>query len=185
MQSWREKMKIILWAVLILTGFAASARAQQSITVDFSTAQLWHLYGDGQRDLYPVVLPRMAAQHSMNFSQPVLGQLIHADYKPTWWPTANMRRKDSSLPSRVSYGQPGHPIGLYRLRIAWINPSSPAFWKPVRIHGGAQTRDLYKKRSAGCVRMLDEDIERLVSNIKRASQRGEAEVQVSFGFFSG
>jgi lipoprotein-anchoring transpeptidase ErfK/SrfK len=119
----------------------------------------------------------------MNISQPVLRKFSQADYRPTWWPTANMRRNNPTLPSSVSYGQSGHPIGIYRIRIAWINPSDPSFWRPVRIHGGAKLVDLHQLKSAGCVRMLDDDIKRLVSNINLAGQGGKPEVQVSFGFF--
>lgn len=176
-------MKIFTWLVLFFAGLVASAQAQQSIIVDFSTGKLWHFYGEEQRDVYPVVLPRTDVQYTMNFSSPVLGQLRQMDYQPTWWPTANMQRDDPSLPSRIEYGQPRHPIGLYRLRIFWINPSNPTFWAPVRIHGGAQTTDLYRLKSAGCVRMLDEDIEQLVQNINRAKASGETGVRIAFGFF--
>jgi len=176
-------MRILMWVVLVWSGCVALAHAQQFITVDFSTGQLWHLYGDGQQDVYPVVLPRERVQTAMNISQPVLGKFSQADYRPTWWPTANMRRNNPTLPSSVSYGQSGHPIGIYRIRIAWINPSDPSFWRPVRIHGGAKLVDLHQLKSAGCVRMLDDDIKRLVSNINLAGQGGKPEVQVSFGFF--
>jgi hypothetical protein len=47
----------------------------------------------------------------------------------------------------------------------------------------AKTADLHQSKSAGCVRMLDEDIERLVNNINLTNQGGKPEVQVSFGFF--
>jgi|AntRauTorckE6833_2_1112554.scaffolds.fasta_scaffold10531_1 lipoprotein-anchoring transpeptidase ErfK/SrfK len=177
-------MKILTWAVLFFAGLNASAQAQQSIIVDFSTGLLWHLYGDEQQDTYPVVLPRMDVQQTMNFSRPVLGQLKHADYKPTWWPTASMRHDDPSLPRRVEYGQSRHPIGLYRLRIFWINPTNPAFWGPVRIHGGARIWDLRRSLSAGCVRMMDEDIERLVNNIDHAKASGQTGVRIAFGFFN-
>jgi len=176
-------MRTLMFVVLVWGGLAASAQATQFINVDFSTGQLWHLYGDGQRDMYPVVLPRLGVQNSLNLTQPVVGRFRHADYKPTWWPTVNMRRRNPSLPSSVSYGQPGHPIGIYRIRIDWVNPANPLFWRPVRIHGGAKSVDLHEAKSAGCVRMLDTDIAQLVSTIKLAGQGEKAEVQVSFGFF--
>lgn len=179
-----KKMKNVLLGILLFSGFGASAHTQQLIEVDFTNGQLRHFYGDAEQDVYPVVLPREAVRVSLNLIQPVHGQLNHIDHKPTWWPTKNTRRKYPSLPRKVLYGRPEHPIGIYRLRIAWTNPSKPDFWRPVRIHGGAKTTDLYLPKSAGCVRMLDEDIERLVENVQRAQRAGETEVQISFGFFS-
>jgi len=173
---------MLIMVVIACWNFAAPVQAQQYITVDFSTGQLWHMYGNGQRDVYQVVLPRQSAQNSMNLTRPVVGRYTQADYKPTWWPTSNMRRRDSSLPRAVPYGHSRHPIGLYRLRIAWQNPSNPGFWQPVRIHGGAKVADLNQAKSAGCVRMLDQDINRLVANKKRAQHQGEVEVIVTFGF---
>ena len=176
-------MNILTSAVLIWVVLVAPAHAQQIIQVDFTAGQLLHFYGEGQYDIYPVVLPRLEVQRSLNLVRPVLGQLISTDYKPTWWPTVNMGRKYPSLPRSVSYGYPGHPIGIYRLRIDWENPTNPSFWQPVRIHGGAKTIDLYQAKSAGCVRMLDEDIVRLVKKINHLRQTDEAAVQISFGFF--
>jgi len=154
-------MKIWILALLIGVGFAVKAPAQQMITVDYSTGQLYHLYtlnGEDRTDRYQVVLPKTHVQRTMGLTRPVIGTLTQADYKPTWWPTANMRRNDPSLPKAVRYGQSRHPIGIYRLRIAWQNPRNPAFWEAVRIHGNAQTSDLNGAESAGCVRMIDQDI---------------------------
>jgi len=175
-------MRRVLMIVVWLLGTIVPAHAQQFITVDFSTGQLWHMYGDNERDVYQVVLPRQSAQAAMAITQPVIGRFTQADYKPTWWPTLNMRRNDPSLPSAVRYGHPRHPIGVYRLRIAWQNPNNPGFWIPVRIHGGAKERDLNQAKSAGCIRMLDVDIERLVANKKRAQAAGQTEVIITFGF---
>ena len=181
-------MKLWILAVLICVGLVAQAQAQQMITVDYSTGQLYHLYslnGESRTNTYQIVLPKAHVQREMNLKRPVLGTFTQADYKPAWWPTENMRRKNPALPREVRYGQRGHPIGIYRLRIAWHNPSDPDFWAPVRIHGGAKTADLNEAESAGCVRMLDPDIVQMVNNISAAQQQGESVVHVSFGFFSG
>jgi lipoprotein-anchoring transpeptidase ErfK/SrfK len=174
--------------LLIFFGVATHVSAQQMITVDYSTGQLWHLYslnGESKTDSYQIVLPKIRVQQEMNLSRPVIGTLKQADYKPTWWPTANMRRKNKALPKQVRYGQHGHPIGIYRLQITWHNPIDSDFWQSVRIHGNAKQADLNEAESAGCVRMLDEDIKQMVGNIEAAQRQGEKEVQVSFGFFSG
>lgn len=177
-------MRSILLAVSFVISLVTNVQAQQMITVDFSTGQLWHLYGEGQRDVYQVVLPKQHVQQEMNLSRPVLGTFTQADYKPTWWPTASMRAMKPALPKAVQFGQSGHPIGIYRLRIAWHNPPDAAFWAPVRIHGGAKDRDLNNAESAGCIRMRDAEIQKLVRNMQQAMQKGESSVIVSFGFFS-
>jgi len=167
--------------VISITLCAGSAAAQQHITVDFTTGQLWHQHGDGQSDVYQVVLPKTTAQATMRVAQrPVIGQFDRADYKPTWGPTPNMRRRDPSLPAVVRYGHPRHALGIYRLRIAWQNSGNHEFWRYVRIHGGAKEEDLNQAKSSGCIRMLNPDIQRLVANIQAAQAAGETEVIVVF-----
>jgi hypothetical protein len=156
--------------------------AQQHVTVDFSTGQLWHQYGYGQSDVYQVVLPRPSAQATMRVNErAVIGHLTQAEYKPAWGPTPNMRRKDPSLPRIVRYGHPRHALGIYRLRIDWQKSGNHKFWQYVRIHGGAKMADLNQAKSSGCIRMLDPDIVQLVANIEAAQAAGETEVIVTFG----
>lgn len=147
--------------------FPALVAAEQIIFVDFKNARLLHYYGDPGRepDIYPIVLPKLGVQAQMGLTHPVHGTLTQVDYKPTWWPTPNMRRAKPSLPAAIKYGEAGHPIGVYRLRILWSNPSDAAFWQWIRIHGGAQLVDLGNGESSGCIRMLDADITRMVQNI--------------------
>jgi len=158
------------------------ATAQQFITVDFATGHLWHQYGDGQSDVYQIVLPKPSAQATMRLSErPVIGTLTQADYKPTWGPTPNMRRRDPSLPAVVRYGHPRHALGIYRLRIAWQNSGNHRFWQYVRIHGGAKVADLTLAKSSGCIRMLDQDILQLMANVRAAQAQGDHKVIVTFG----
>jgi len=177
----RHCIAVMVAAMMTITLCAGSAAAQQHITVDFTTGQLWHQYGDGQSDVYQIVLPTTTAQATMRVAQrPVIGQFDRAEYKPSWGPTPNMRRRDPSLPAVVRYGHPRHALGIYRLRIAWQNSGNHEFWQYVRIHGGAKEEDLNQAKSSGCIRMLDPDILRLVANIQAAQAAGETEVIVIF-----
>ena len=178
----RIARSFIMVMLLCLPMKAVAQSDEQQIVVDFSTGQLWHFHTNDQPDVYQVVLPKTEVQTTMGVSRPVHGHLTQADYKPTWWPTQNMRAGDSTLPKSVPYGNPRHPIGLFRLRIDWQNPINPNFWNPVRIHGGAKEVDLNQYKSAGCVRMLDEDIDRLVRNIEHAKGKGMVSVRVTFGY---
>lgn len=76
-----------------------------------------------------------------------------------------MKRKNPDLPDAVPYSPNDHPIGIYRLRVAWQNAPDDHFWQPIRIHAGAKVADLRLNKSAGCVRMRDPDAVHLVESI--------------------
>jgi hypothetical protein len=161
--------------------FPAAAHATTAIStidVDFDFHEV--RYRDSaNRRIYPAVLPKPNALQSMQLErQPVWGLLSQIDHKPTWWPTPNTRRARPTLPQAVPYGHRLHPIGIYRLRVHWQNPTRPNFWQYVRIHGGAKEQDLYQKLSSGCVRMLDANISEMVSLIRHAG----GTTLVTFGY---
>lgn len=159
----------------MVTGVAAVA--DQILFVDFKHGRMLHYHdASDQPDRYPVVLPLSSVRQEMMLSEPVHGTVTQIDFKPTWWPTANMRSRKPSLPESIAYGQKGHPIGLYRIRIEWMNPSDAAFWQTIRIHGGAEAKDLFTEASSGCIRMLDADIDKLVKKIEELG----GEVRVTF-----
>lgn len=167
----------VIAALLFMMIPSFSDASEQVVFVDLKNARILHYYGENKEpDIYPIVLPRTNVQRLMRLVRPIHGTFTRADYKPTWWPTENMRRKDPSLPRAVHYGEARHPIGIYRLRIAWQNPVNPRFWDAVRIHGGARADDLYEGKSSGCFRMLDSDVTRMVNIIE--SHGGEARVTV-------
>ncbi|MCA9357640.1 L,D-transpeptidase family protein [Candidatus Kaiserbacteria bacterium] len=169
--------KITFLYMFFLLAFPCSTHASSDsflISVNFKTATLFLSKAHQIIAAYPVVLPRATVQTRMRLTKVIYGEVTQVDYKPTWWPTENMLRHNPALPTAIPYGHPKHPIGLYRIRVHWINPENPSFWVPIRIHGGAKDQHLTGKFSSGCVRMKDEDISSLVEHI----DSGEARVSI-------
>ena len=76
---------------------------------------------------------------------------------PVWRPTAKVlaaaEEKGAPIPSFIPSG-PGNPLGKHVLRLGW-----PTFL----IHGTNRSDGVGVRVSAGCIRMLSEDIEHLFS----------------------
>lgn len=78
---------------------------------------------------------------------------------PTWRPTAKVRAAaeniGASLPDTFPPG-PNNPLGSYALRLSW-----PTFL----IHGTNKVEGIGTRVSAGCIRMLPEDIDYLFHTV--------------------
>lgn len=70
---------------------------------------------------------------------------------PTWTPTADMRRRDPSLPEFMDAG-PGNPLGTHAMYLDW-----PAYL----IHGTHDTRKIGRRSSSGCIGLYNEQIAQL------------------------
>ena len=83
---------------------------------------------------------------------------------PTWRPTAKIlaaaEQIGAPLPEVVPSG-PNNPLGEYALRLGWSS---------VLIHGANRADGIGARVSAGCIRMLPEDIEYLFNNIKTGTK---------------
>ncbi len=174
----RRAFLLTIGASALVSPAAQAVTYQSTITVDFDFKEVRY-QGGGVSRIYPAVLPKPTALQSMQLDRwPVWGMLSQTDREPAWMPTPNMRRANPRLPKVVRYGEPLHPIGIYRLRVNWQNPTRPSFWQYVRIHGGAKEKDLYQHLSSGCVRMLDADITDMVALLKSAG----GETRITFGY---
>ncbi|MFZ4699119.1 MAG: L,D-transpeptidase family protein [Candidatus Methylumidiphilus sp.] len=71
--------------------------------------------------------------------------------KPTWYPTAKIRRIRRNLPAAVPPGA-ANPLGDFALNLAWTN---------IRIHGTNQPQSIGTAATAGCFRMRNEDVRSL------------------------
>lgn len=83
---------------------------------------------------------------------------------PTWTPTANMRRRDPSLPVRVA-GGPRNPLGARALYL-YRNGRDTLY----RIHGTNEPWSIGKSASSGCIRMLDEHIFELFGTVRNGAR---------------
>lgn len=72
---------------------------------------------------------------------------------PTWTPTADMRRRDPSLPEFMEAGT-GNPLGTHAMYLDW-----PAYL----IHGTHDTRKIGRRSSSGCIGLYNEQIAELFS----------------------
>jgi L,D-transpeptidase ErfK/SrfK len=85
----------------------------------------------------------------------VVGKQIN----PTWHPSAKLRanaeKKGVQIPDEFPPGE-ANPLGKYALRLGW-----PTYL----IHGTNHPEGIGERISAGCIRMLAEDIEYLFSNV--------------------
>lgn len=70
---------------------------------------------------------------------------------PSWRPTANMLKRDPTLPAYVGPG-PQNPLGTHALYLSW---------QYYRIHGTNDTRKIGRRASNGCIGLYNEQIAEL------------------------
>jgi lipoprotein-anchoring transpeptidase ErfK/SrfK len=79
---------------------------------------------------------------------------------PGWTPTANMRRRDPSLPTHVP-GGPRNPLGARALYL-YRNGRDTLY----RIHGTNEPWSIGNMASSGCIRMLNEHVFELFGTVR-------------------
>ncbi|WP_298290782.1 L,D-transpeptidase [uncultured Litoreibacter sp.] len=79
-------------------------------------------------------------------------KIVRKRVGPTWTPTADMRRRDPSLPEFMDSGEPGNPLGTHAMYLDW-----PAYL----IHGTHDTRKIGRRSSSGCIGLYNEQIAEL------------------------
>ncbi len=92
-------------------------------------------------------------------SVPMTDQLTRRGYTrvvrkvvgPEWRPTANMLRRDPTLPRYVGPG-PDNPLGTHALYLSWTY---------YRIHGTNDTRKIGRRSSNGCIGLFNDQIAEL------------------------
>ncbi len=78
-------------------------------------------------------------------------KIVRKKVGPTWTPTANMRKRDPSLPAFMPSG-PDNPLGTHAMYLEW-----PAYL----IHGTHDTRKIGRQSSSGCIGLYNRMIEEL------------------------
>ena len=99
---------------------------------------------------YPIGIGRKG------WSTPVgLTTIVSKKYNPIWHPTpsvlAHAEKNGIQLPDEIPAG-PGNPLGKHALRLSW-----PTYL----IHGASDFSRIGERVSAGCIRMLPDDIDYL------------------------
>lgn len=88
-------------------------------------------------------------------------QIVRKAERPSWTPTADMRRRDPSLPQSVAGGDPDNPLGPFALYLSW-----PAYL----IHGTHDTRKIGRRSSSGCFGLYNENITELYAMAQVGTQ---------------
>ncbi|MBZ8117666.1 L,D-transpeptidase [Roseovarius sp. LXJ103] len=78
-------------------------------------------------------------------------KIVRKKVGPTWTPTANMRKRDPSLPAFMPAGA-DNPLGTHAMYLTW-----PAYL----IHGTHDTRKIGRRSSSGCIGLYNQMIEEL------------------------
>ncbi|WP_339644002.1 L,D-transpeptidase [Jannaschia helgolandensis] len=106
----------------------------------------WDATGTDYR-LYPTSVPMTDELTRRGYTE-----IVRKKVAPSWTPTANMRRRDPSLPIRVEGGDPINPLGTHGMYLDW-----PAYL----VHGTADTRKIGRRSSSGCIGLYNEQIAEL------------------------
>jgi len=105
----------------------------------------WNADGSDYR-LYPTSVPLTDELTRLGYTK-----VVRKKVGPTWTPTANMRKRDPSLPTFLPAGE-GNPLGTHAMYLDW-----PAYL----IHGTHDTRKIGRRSSSGCIGLYNEKIAEL------------------------
>lgn len=117
-----------------------------AIVADFTSRAL-HWWGpNGDYRLYPSSIPMSEELTKRGYTS-----ITRKRIGPDWRPTADMKRRDPTLPDYVEPG-PSNPLGTHAMYLSW-----PAYI----IHGTHDTRKIGRPSSSGCVGLYNEHVEEL------------------------
>lgn len=137
--------------VLIPSQFTLPQVPRHGIVINLADYRLYYFpENDNVVMTYPVGIGRKG------WSTPCgLTKIVTKQVNPIWHPSVNVQafaeKKGVLMPDEFPPG-PGNPLGKYALRLGW-----PTYL----IHGSNHQGGIGERVSAGCIRMLAEDIENL------------------------
>ncbi|MEM9250070.1 MAG: L,D-transpeptidase [Pseudomonadota bacterium] len=127
-----------------------------AIVCDTRSRALHYWSGDGGvYRLYPTSVPLTEELTRRGFTE-----VVRKKVGPSWTPTANMRKRDPSLPDFMPPG-PGNPLGTHAMYLTW-----PAYL----IHGTHDTRKIGRRSSSGCIGLYNEQVEELFALVEIGTQ---------------
>ncbi|MGB8623514.1 MAG: L,D-transpeptidase family protein [Paracoccaceae bacterium] len=118
------------------------------------TLHYWNADGSDYR-LYPTSVPMTDELTKRGYTK-----VIRKKVGPGWTPTADMKRRDPSLPDHMPPG-PGNPLGTHALYLSW-----PAYL----IHGTQDTRKIGRRSSSGCIGLYNSKIAELFQLVPVGAQ---------------
>lgn len=117
-----------------------------SILCDTNARALHYWSPEGEYRLYPTSVPQTDELTKRGYTE-----VVRKKVGPSWTPTANMRKRDPSLPAFMPPG-PENPLGTHAMYLGW-----PAYL----IHGTHDTRKTGRRSSSGCIGLYNEKIAEL------------------------
>lgn len=127
-----------------------------AIVCDTRSRALHYWSGDQSTyKLYPTSVPLTEELTRRGYTE-----IVRKKVGPTWTPTANMRRRDPTLPDFMPAG-PGNPLGTHAMYLTW-----PAYL----IHGTHDTRKIGRRSSSGCIGLYNEQVEELFALVEIGTQ---------------
>jgi lipoprotein-anchoring transpeptidase ErfK/SrfK len=124
--------------------------AKGSIVIITREHALYFVLGNGKAVKYPVATGKKGFEWRGTHK-------VSAKAKwPEWRPPKEMRKRRPDLPAYMA-GGPDNPLGA---RAIYLGSSI------YRIHGTNEPSSIGKSASSGCIRMFNEDVVELFSNVK-------------------
>lgn len=120
------------------------------ISVDDRRLSYWSPGGERFME-FPIGAPK-----SEEFERKGRTTVVRKKMDPDWTPTADMRRRDPSLPTYMEPG-PANPLGSRAMYLGW-----PAYL----IHGTNAPSTIGRKVSSGCFRMFPQHVELLYEHVE-------------------
>jgi len=126
------------------------------ILSDISSRAVHYWGPDGvSYHLYPSSVPMTQELTKRGYSK-----IVRKKVGPSWTPTADMHKRDPSLPQRLEAG-PGNPLGSHAMYLTW-----PAYL----IHGTHDTRKIGRQSSSGCIGLYNQHISELFAMVQIGTQ---------------
>ncbi len=124
---------------------------QNDVVINLGEMRLYYYPGKGKPvQTYPLGIGREGLLTPLGTTT-----ITRKRNKPTWSPTARMRKEDPSLPATVLSG-PDNPMGVAAMYLGW-----PLY----AIHGTNKPWGIGRRVSSGCIRMYNADIRKLYDQI--------------------
>ena len=141
MQDWREHFDKI---------------GKGAIVADMTSRALHYWAADGEEyHLYPTSVPLSEELTRRGYTE-----VVRKRVGPDWTPTADMRRRDPTLPAYLPPGA-DNPLGTHAMYLGW-----PAYL----IHGTHDTRKIGRPSSSGCIGLYNEHIAALFERVPVGTQ---------------
>lgn len=139
--------------LIIPSRFTLPNVPQKGIVINLAEYRLYYFPQDENVVItYPVGIGKEGWETPLG-----LTKIVSKEVNPTWRPTKKLQKAAENIgapiPGEFPPG-PYNPLGKYVLRLGWPT---------ILIHGSNRVDGIGAKVSAGCIRMLPEDIDHLYS----------------------